>query len=104
MAVGNFKLAGMVIGAGAAVIGPKLLPQVGNAAKYAVKSLIKGGLLAYQTGKNLVDDMTGAFENMASEARAELREGSGKGQQIPAKKKAVKKVTTPKKLETGPAQ
>ncbi len=104
MAIGNFKLAGLVIGAGAAVVGPKLLPQVGTAAKFVAKSLIKGGLLAYRTGKNLVDDTTGAFEQLVSESRSELRKGSGKSKQIPAKKTAVKKITTTKKVETGTAQ
>ena len=99
MAIINIKWASIAVGAGAALLGTKLLPALGGALKSTTKTLIKTSLLTYEGGKGLVNRTTRSIENIASEARAELKESSAKK---PAAKKVAAKSARPKK--TAPRQ
>ena len=94
MAIINIKWASIAAGAGAALIGTKLLPALGGALKSVTKTLIKTSLVTYEGGKELVGRTTRSIENIASEAKAELKESGGKR---PAAKKATAKSVPQKK-------
>lgn len=60
-----------VTGVAAIVLLPVLMPEVG---KPLAKATVKGGMLLYDKSKGLLADMGKTFEEIVSEARAELDE------------------------------
>ena len=77
MAIGNIKLAGVAVGAGAALLGNVIIPTLGGAFKSLTKTLIKSSLLTYQGSRRLVDQTTKAIEHIAAEAKAEVKKDAG---------------------------
>jgi len=78
--------AGIAIGAGATLVGPKVMPHIGNALRTAAKSVIKGGLLAYQggvavyeNGKRVAAETKEKVEDLAAEAKSEMEDGKKAG-------------------------
>lgn len=76
----GFKLSGMnlgtgiAIGAGAAILGPAVVPAVGGALKSLGKAAIKGGIIAWEQGRSIAEEAKETFDDLAAEAKAEMKE------------------------------
>jgi hypothetical protein len=70
---GGNILTGLAIGAGAALLGPVIVPAAGNLLRPAAKALIKGGIIAYDWGRQAVSQASEAASDMAAEVRAEVQ-------------------------------
>jgi hypothetical protein len=66
----------LALGAIGVMLAPKIIPAVADFLKTATKTGMKGGIIAYDKGKELVSGTADSFQNMASEARSELSKGS----------------------------
>ena len=87
---------GVAVGAATMLIAPSLMSAIAPVVKPVIKALIKGGLLAFETGKKAVHEVEAAvassvedIEDLTAEAKAEIAEG----QKVPVKtsKKKSKK-------------
>ncbi len=65
---------GIVAGIGAVILAPVLIPIVAGIGKPIAKSVIKGGLLAYEKSKGAFAELGESWEDIVAEARAELAE------------------------------
>ena len=65
---------GIIASIGAVVLAPVVIPLVAGVGKPLAKSLIKGGLVAYEKSKGAFAEMGETWEDMVAEARAELAE------------------------------
>jgi hypothetical protein len=65
---------GIVIGLGAVLLGPTVLPAVGRALRPAAKAVIKGGMVLY---RETFAEMGEFASDIVAEARAELEAGEG---------------------------
>jgi hypothetical protein len=81
-------IGGVAAGSAAMMLAPSMMSLVGGALKPIAKTIIKGGLLAMDYGKQAIQEsrcaLAGAvesIEDLAAEAQAELAEG----QREPAK-------------------
>jgi hypothetical protein len=63
---------GVVIGIGALVLAPVLLPVVAVAARPLIKAGLKGGILFYEKSKEMIAETQELFEDLAAEVKAEL--------------------------------
>ena len=81
----NVSAGALALGAVGVMLAPKLIPMVANLLRTATKTGIKGGMIAYDKGKELVSGAADSFQDMASEARSELNKG---GKSAPKKKAA----------------
>jgi hypothetical protein len=66
----------IALGAIGVMLAPKVIPAVADFLKTATKTGMKGGMIAYDKGKELFSGTADSFQNMASEARTELSKGS----------------------------
>lgn len=65
---------GILVGIAVAIAAPILLPVVGAAVRPVVKTAIKGGLLLYQKGREMVAEVAEKVEDIAAEAKAEIKQ------------------------------
>ena len=78
---------GVVVTVAAAVVAPILLPVLVSVGRPLIKSAIKGAILAYGRGQEVVGEMQETLEDMTAEVRAELRHGgngASRSRQAPA--------------------
>ena len=75
-------IGGVAAGAAAMMLAPPIMSVIGGAFKPIAKAIIKGGLLAMESGRKAIQHsrcaLAGAVEtidDLAAEARAELAEG-----------------------------
>ncbi len=66
----------LALGAIGVMLAPKVIPVVADFLRTATKTGMKGGMIAYDKGKELFSGTADSFQNMASEARSELSKGS----------------------------
>jgi len=70
---GNMSLGtGLLVGVGAVLLVPVVLPVVATAVKPLAKAAIKGGILLYDKGKVAVAEIQETVEDLVAEAKAEL--------------------------------
>lgn len=69
---------GLIAGIGAVLLAPVLLPVVAGVGKPLVKSVIKGGIVAYEKTRGALAEVGETWEDMIAEARAELAEDKQK--------------------------
>ncbi len=62
----------ILIGIGALLLAPLLLPAAGTVLRPLAKATVKSGLLAAQKGRELVSEAMESFEDIAAEVKAEL--------------------------------
>jgi hypothetical protein len=62
----------LAFGAAAVLLGPTLLAVAGGLIKSAAKEGIKGGLMAYDKGKELVNEAKETAQDIAAEAKSEM--------------------------------
>jgi hypothetical protein len=72
---------GIAVGAAAMMMAPSIMPGLARGFKPVVKGLIKGGLLAFESGKQAVHEAEAALassveaiEDLTAEAKAEIAE------------------------------
>jgi hypothetical protein len=65
---------GIIAGIGAILLAPVIIPIVAGIGKPLAKSVIKGGLVAYEKSKGVLAEMSETWEDIVAEVRAELAE------------------------------
>lgn len=65
---------GLAIGLGAAILAPIVLPLAAAVVKPVLKGGIKAGLLVYEKGKVYVEEARENIEDLAAEAKSEMKE------------------------------
>ena len=70
-AVKGTVLTGLVIGIGAAVLAPAVLPVLAGVAKPLAKAAMKSGLILYNKGKEVVAEVGEVTEDLWAEAKTE---------------------------------
>lgn len=65
---------GAVVGIGALLLAPILIPAVAGAGKPVAKAVIKEGIKLYEKGKESFAEVGEVFEDLIAEAKAELAE------------------------------
>jgi Protein of unknown function (DUF5132) len=65
---------GIIAGIGAVLLAPVLIPVVAGIGKPIAKSIIKGGIVAYEKSKGAFAELGETWEDMVAEAKAELAE------------------------------
>jgi len=77
---GGNLVAGLAIGLGTAILAPVIAPAVSGLLRPAAKAVIKGGIVAYDWGRQAAAQVGEAASDMAAEARAEVQKAdSGDG-------------------------
>ena len=62
----------VLVGIGAILLAPVVLPVVGSALKPLIKATVKSGLLLAQKGRELVSEALESLEDITAEVKAEL--------------------------------
>ncbi|WP_414549366.1 DUF5132 domain-containing protein [Anabaena sp. CCY 0017] len=65
---------GIIAGIGAVLLAPILIPVVAGIGKPIAKSLVKGGMVAYEKSKGAFAEMGETWEDIIAEAKAEIAE------------------------------
>ncbi|BAZ50597.1 DUF5132 domain-containing protein [Nostoc sp. CENA67] len=65
---------GIIAGIGAVILAPVILPIVAGIGKPIAKSIIKGGIVAYEKSKGAFAELGETWEDIVAEAKAELAE------------------------------
>ncbi|MBD2448786.1 DUF5132 domain-containing protein [Nostoc sp. FACHB-152] len=65
---------GIIAGIGAVLLAPVLIPVVAGIGKPIAKSIIKGGIVAYEKSKGAFAELGETWEDIVAEAKAELAE------------------------------
>lgn len=68
---GGNIVTGLAIGVGTAVLAPVIAPAVSSLLRPAAKAVIKGGIVAYDWGRQAAAQVSEAASDMAAEVRAE---------------------------------
>ncbi|AFZ28197.1 hypothetical protein Cylst_6238 [Cylindrospermum stagnale PCC 7417] len=65
---------GIIAGIGAVLLAPVLLPIVAGIGKPIAKSVIKGGLVAYERSKGAIAELGETWDDIIAEAKSEIAE------------------------------
>lgn len=65
---------GIIAGIGAVLLAPVVIPVVAGVGKPIVKSIVKGGLIAYEKSKGAFAELGETWEDIVAEVRAEIAE------------------------------
>ena len=76
----------LALGAIGVLLAPRLIPMAANLLRSATKTGMKGGMIAYDKGREFVSGTVVSFQDIASEARSEISKG---GKTAPKKKAAA---------------
>ena len=91
MKLGAVQLSnGVLLGVGAVLLAPVVIPVVAGVLKPVAKAAIKGGLITYHKVKESTSEAIESIEDLAAEAKAEVAE-KGVPAEKPAKKTAKAK-------------
>lgn len=63
---------GIFIGVGAALVAPVVLPVLASIARPMAKTMMKGGVLLYERGRETFAETSEHFQDMTAEVKAEL--------------------------------
>lgn len=80
-----------LVGVGVALVAPTVLPAVGEALRPLAKSLIKGGVMLYDTAKEAIAEAGEQVNDMVEEVRAEVEEESEDKEATPSRKARSRK-------------
>lgn len=95
---------GLVIGAGASLLAPIVLPLVGGLLKAVTKGAIKTTMLVYAGSKDVVNKTTATIEEITAEARAEVtNDGANTGATSKAKPSKPTQKAKPKTKKSAAA-
>jgi len=73
---GGNIVTGLAIGVGATILAPLVAPAVSGMLRPAAKAVIKGGIVAYDWGRQAMAEVSEAASDMAAEVRAEAATAS----------------------------
>src|SRR5574340_1202603 len=76
---GGNLVAGLAIGLGTAILAPGIAPAVSSLLRPAAKAVIKGGIVAYDWGRQAAAQVGEPASDMATEARAEVHKAEASG-------------------------
>lgn len=65
---------GLIAGIGAVLLAPVLLPVIAGVGKPIAKTIIKGGIVAYEKSKGAFAELGETWEDIVAEAKAEIAE------------------------------
>ncbi|MBD2388160.1 DUF5132 domain-containing protein [Cylindrospermum sp. FACHB-282] len=65
---------GIIVGIGAVLLAPVLIPIVAGVGKPIAKSVIKGGLVAYERSKGAIAELGETWDDIIAEAKSEIAE------------------------------
>ena len=68
---------GLIIGIGAVILAPVIVPVLAVAAKPLIKAGLKGGILLYEKSQEMIAEAQELFEDLAAEVKAELYAANG---------------------------
>lgn len=85
-------MTGLGIGLGASILAPAVVPLVGAVVRPLAKAAIKGGIILYERGKEMMAEVREVTEDLAAEAQAEL---------APAEEAPPKAGATPRRRRGG---
>lgn len=74
---GGNIITGVAVGIGTAVLLPAVVPAVSGLLRPAAKAAIKGGILAYDRGRQAMAQMGEMASDMVAEARADAQHAEG---------------------------
>lgn len=70
---GGNIVTGLAIGVGTAVVAPILMPILGGLLRPAAKVVIKGGIMAYDQGRQAMARVSEATSDVVAEARSDVQ-------------------------------
>lgn len=68
----NKMITGLAVGIGAALLAPVIVPIATSILRPLAKSVIKGGILLYEKGRETGAELAETLEDLVAEARSEL--------------------------------
>jgi hypothetical protein len=71
----NVSAGGLALGAIGLMVAPKVIPVIAGMLRSATKSGMKGGMIAFDKGRELASGTKDVFQEIASEARSEISKG-----------------------------
>jgi hypothetical protein len=71
----NVSAGALALGVVGVMVAPKVLSVAADLLRTATKTGMKGGMIAYDKGQELISGTKDAFQDMASEARSEITKG-----------------------------
>lgn len=80
---GGNIVTGLAIGVGTAVVAPLIMPAVGGLLRPAAKTVIKGGILAYDQGRQAMARLGESASDMVAEARSDVEANDATGTETP---------------------
>lgn len=81
----SVNLGTLAAGAGIVLLTPIVVPVIAGVLKPVAKSVIKGGLIAYEQAKSATAETMETLEDLAAEAKSELGEKSGSTKKVASK-------------------
>jgi hypothetical protein len=81
--------AGVAIGIGALILAPMVVPAVAAAVRPLIKAGLKGGILFYEKGKEMIAETQELLEDLAAEVKAELTQEDEVAEALAASPSAV---------------
>lgn len=72
----NVSAGTLALGAIGIILAPKIIPMAADLLRSATKTGMKGGMIAYDKGRDFVAGTRDTFQDIASEARSEISKGS----------------------------
>ncbi len=73
----SVNLGTLATGAGIVLLTPIVVPVIAGVLKPVAKSIIKGGLIAYEQAKSATAETMETLEDLAAEAKSELSDKGG---------------------------
>jgi len=74
---------GAAIGIGALILAPVLLPVLAAATRPLIKAGMKGGIMLYEKGKEMIAETQELLEDLVAEVKAELSQEAGVAEGLP---------------------
>lgn len=71
-------LTGLMLGIGATVLSPVIIPVIASIVKPLTKATIKGGMIACEKGKEALAEIGEVVEDIVAEAKSEVEESAVK--------------------------
>jgi Protein of unknown function (DUF5132) len=68
----GFSLGNIAMGAAVVLLAPMVIPIVGGIVRPFAKAAVKGGLIMYHKGREMVAEAQETVEDLAAEAKAEM--------------------------------
>jgi|GEM_PF-661419 hypothetical protein len=81
----NVGATGLGIGLGAMIMSPTVFNAVAKVVKPVAKAMIRGGIIFYERGKEVLAEVKEVGEDLVAEAKAEAKESLAKKHEVAVK-------------------